>query len=112
MHSPALEKTHVVEPKDWANIWVYGQRVYLCGWMNKHNFRVGSRHLPPHSPVKQYRRTATANRALPIGERKHIVLGHGSGGRLSAELIERVFLPAFSNPTLDRLDDLRRDGMI
>ncbi len=43
--------------------------------------------------------------ALPIGERKQIVLGHGSGGRLSAELIERVFLPAFSNPTLDRLDD-------
>ncbi|MBM4423001.1 MAG: hypothetical protein FJ030_06355 [Chloroflexi bacterium] len=68
LHSPALEKTHVVEPTDWANIWVYGQRVYLCGWMNKHDFRANSRRLPAHSPVKQYRHTATANRALPIGE--------------------------------------------
>ncbi|HTR23360.1 MAG TPA: hydrogenase expression/formation protein HypE [Terriglobales bacterium] len=34
-----------------------------------------------------------------------IVLGHGSGGRLSAELMRSVFLPAFGNPVLDRLDD-------
>ncbi|MFZ0479465.1 MAG: hydrogenase expression/formation protein HypE [Terriglobales bacterium] len=34
-----------------------------------------------------------------------IVLGHGSGGRLSAELMRSVFLPAFRNPVLDRLDD-------
>ncbi len=34
-----------------------------------------------------------------------IVLGHGSGGRLSAELMRSVFLPAFQNPVLSRLDD-------
>ena len=34
-----------------------------------------------------------------------IVLGHGSGGRLSAELLREVFLPAFQNPVLARLDD-------
>src|SRR5581483_2661350 len=34
-----------------------------------------------------------------------IVLGHGSGGKLSAQLIENVFLPAFRNPLLDKLDD-------
>ena len=34
-----------------------------------------------------------------------ILLGHGSGGRLSAELMRSVFLPAFGNPVLDRLDD-------
>jgi hydrogenase expression/formation protein HypE len=34
-----------------------------------------------------------------------IVLGHGSGGRLSAELLRDVFLPFFSNPLLDRMDD-------
>ena len=33
------------------------------------------------------------------------MLGHGSGGKLTAQLIERVFLPAFSNPLLDKLDD-------
>ncbi|HEX3740767.1 MAG TPA: hydrogenase expression/formation protein HypE [Terriglobales bacterium] len=42
---------------------------------------------------------------LPITQQEQIVLGHGSGGKLSAQLIESVFLPAFKNPTLDKLDD-------
>ena len=41
----------------------------------------------------------------PLPAKDTIVLGHGSGGRLSAELIRDVFLPAFRNPILDRLDD-------
>lgn len=40
---------------------------------------------------------------LPATER--IVLGHGSGGRLSAELLRDIFLPLFSNPILNRLED-------
>jgi hydrogenase expression/formation protein HypE len=42
---------------------------------------------------------------LPITQHEQIVLGHGSGGKLSAQLLERVFLPVFSNPMLDKLDD-------
>jgi hydrogenase expression/formation protein HypE len=42
---------------------------------------------------------------LPATAGDRIVLGHGSGGRLSANLLQDVFLPAFSNPLLDRLDD-------
>lgn len=42
---------------------------------------------------------------LPITQHPQIVLGHGSGGKLSAQLIEQVFLPAFSNPLLNKLDD-------
>jgi hydrogenase expression/formation protein HypE len=42
---------------------------------------------------------------LPIFHHPHIVLGHGSGGKLTADLIEQVFLPAFRNPVLDKLDD-------
>ena len=42
---------------------------------------------------------------LPTFEHKQIVLGHGSGGKLTSELIEKLFLPAFSNPALDKLDD-------
>jgi hydrogenase expression/formation protein HypE len=41
----------------------------------------------------------------PLATRDRIVLGHGSGGRLSAELLRNIFLPLFSNPVLDRLDD-------
>jgi len=42
---------------------------------------------------------------LPIFEHKQIMLGHGSGGKLTAELIDKVFRPAFTNPFLDKLDD-------
>jgi hydrogenase expression/formation protein HypE len=40
---------------------------------------------------------------LPAGER--VLLGHGSGGKLSLELLNGVFLPALSNPVLERLED-------
>jgi hydrogenase expression/formation protein HypE len=42
---------------------------------------------------------------IPIFEHKQIVLGHGSGGKLTSDLIDKIFLPAFTNPTLDKLDD-------
>jgi hydrogenase expression/formation protein HypE len=34
-----------------------------------------------------------------------ILLAHGSGGKLAHELVEKSFLPAFSNPLLAKLDD-------
>jgi hydrogenase expression/formation protein HypE len=42
---------------------------------------------------------------LPIFDHPQIVLGHGSGGKLSAELIEKVFVRRFRNATLERMDD-------
>ena len=41
----------------------------------------------------------------PLAAKDTILLGHGSGGKLSAELIRDIFLPAFQNPVLARLDD-------
>jgi hydrogenase expression/formation protein HypE len=41
----------------------------------------------------------------PRTDTEHILLGHGSGGKLTAQLIERIVLPAFRNPALDALDD-------
>ena len=34
-----------------------------------------------------------------------MVIGHGGGGKLSAELVEHLFLPAFNNPALLNLGD-------
>jgi hydrogenase expression/formation protein HypE len=42
---------------------------------------------------------------VPITDRKQIVLGHGSGGKLSAQLVRDLFLPAFDNDYLRKLDD-------
>lgn len=40
---------------------------------------------------------------LPHGDR--IVMGHGSGGKMSHDLTARLFLPAFDNPALRAGDD-------
>jgi hydrogenase expression/formation protein HypE len=42
---------------------------------------------------------------VPLPAVDRVLLGHGSGGRLSADLLQSVFLPAFENPMLSRLDD-------
>ncbi len=39
------------------------------------------------------------------GSDERILLAHGSGGRLSQQLTERVFLRTFNSPVLRRLDD-------
>lgn len=41
----------------------------------------------------------------PLAAREEVLLGHGSGGRLSAELTRDIFLPFFRSPILGRLDD-------
>lgn len=42
---------------------------------------------------------------VPLREYTEVLLGHGSGGKLTADLMEGVFLPAFRNPYLEKLDD-------
>jgi hydrogenase expression/formation protein HypE len=42
---------------------------------------------------------------LPLVDAQEILLGHGSGGKLTARLIEELILPAFRNPALELLDD-------
>jgi hydrogenase expression/formation protein HypE len=42
---------------------------------------------------------------LPLRDYPQIVLGHGSGGRLSADLIRYLFVPLFDNPALSALND-------
>lgn len=42
---------------------------------------------------------------LPQTDVDRVLLGHGSGGKLTAHLVERMIVPALSNPILERLDD-------
>src|SRR5450631_3773800 len=41
----------------------------------------------------------------PLPAKDRILLSHGSGGKLSADLLRDVFLPVFRSPVLGRLDD-------
>jgi hydrogenase expression/formation protein HypE len=42
---------------------------------------------------------------VPVTHSKRIVLGHGSGGKLTGDLIRDLFLPVLSNPWLEAADD-------
>jgi hydrogenase expression/formation protein HypE len=48
---------------------------------------------------------------LPRSSYDHVLLGHGGGGLLSAELIRRLFLPAIGNDVLDALEDQATVGL-
>src|SRR5262249_1536279 len=50
---------------------------------------------------------------VPMMSYENVLLGHGSGGKLSAELIQGLFLSEFRDETLARLEDqatLQLDG--
>jgi hydrogenase expression/formation protein HypE len=58
--------------------------------------------------------TITARRAItiqgiacptPVSNHTHVQLGHGSGGKMSAELLRERFLPRFGSPYLAELGD-------
>jgi hydrogenase expression/formation protein HypE len=42
---------------------------------------------------------------IPLQHKEQIVLGHGSGGKMTQDLIETTFYPPFENPELMRGDD-------
>ncbi|GAA2251770.1 hydrogenase expression/formation protein HypE [Kitasatospora cystarginea] len=42
---------------------------------------------------------------LPLRDHPRVVMGHGGGGALSAELVQHVFAPAFGGPVLAGLGD-------
>ena len=42
---------------------------------------------------------------VPLPHRTEITVGHGGGGRLTQDLLDRVFRPAFANPALDSQHD-------
>jgi hypothetical protein len=66
VHSPNLQRTHVVRPVDWHNIWVYGMDVFVAGWLTKGELLARGRRLPAGARVKQYPRTQTANRSVLV----------------------------------------------
>jgi len=60
----------------------------------------GSHSVPPSDPSSTSPGPAAA---APAAAR--ILLGHGSGGKLYRDLVRDVFVKAFANPLLERLDD-------
>jgi hydrogenase expression/formation protein HypE len=57
------------------------------------------------SPISNHDSLLTASCPLPITDYKEIVLAHGSGGKLSHQLISKLVLPQFRNELLAPLHD-------
>ncbi|MCA9149792.1 MAG: hydrogenase expression/formation protein HypE [Planctomycetales bacterium] len=49
--------------------------------------------------------TVTWSCPTPLVNSDRVLIGHGGGGKLTADLISRIFLPHFKNAHLDRLCD-------
>lgn len=55
--------------------------------------------------VRETKTIADTTCPAPLTKRDTILLGHGSGGKLTADLIRDVFLPSFANSALAKLND-------
>ncbi len=42
---------------------------------------------------------------IPLQDYPHVLLAHGGGGKMTQQLIEKVFMPAFNNPFLKQQHD-------
>ena len=42
---------------------------------------------------------------VPVSRHEHVLLGHGGGGQMTQQLLEQIFLPAFTNAALDARHD-------
>lgn len=66
IHSPVLKETHVLTPNEWGNIWVYGMKIVIAGYMTRGEFRRKAIRIPKGSAVGQYPRTQIENMGMPI----------------------------------------------
>ncbi|MBP8261649.1 MAG: hydrogenase expression/formation protein HypE [Verrucomicrobia bacterium] len=68
-------------------------------------------HEPPEQAPRQPPQAAADSAAagpvcpVPLSDYPQVLLAHGGGGKLMDQLIHRVFMPAFRNPTLDACHD-------
>lgn len=84
LYSPARRETYLVAPVGWGNIWVYGMKIFLTGWITKDEFRQRASLLREGSRVFQYDRTRTKNLAVPVVDlrplEKLLSLGRAQAG--------------------------------
>ena len=66
VHSATAGETHIIEPVDWGNIWVYGMDILLAGWMTRGEFRSHATLVREGARLFQYDRTRTKNLAVPV----------------------------------------------
>lgn len=73
LHSPRIRqpsKTHIIQPEEWGNVWVYGLELWLAGWLNQEEFRRKALILPAGQGSFHYSNTRPKNVSVPLTELK------------------------------------------
>lgn len=72
IHSPQLGETHLIQPSDWGNIWVYGLDILLAGYLTREEFNRRASFIREGARVFQYNKTRTKNLAVSVSDLKPI----------------------------------------
>ena len=72
IHSSVRKETHIINPMDWGNVWVYGLDILLAGWLTRAEFNHLANPIPEGARVFQYDHTRTKNLAVPVSKLKPI----------------------------------------
>lgn len=68
IHSQGLNHSHVVEQRDWRNIWIYGIDIALTGYITCGSFRRQSSPVPAGSKNTPLQRLDEDHLALPLAK--------------------------------------------
>ncbi|KXK13508.1 MAG: hypothetical protein UZ14_CFX002001587 [Chloroflexi bacterium OLB14] len=66
----AQRDAYIISHFDWANIWVYGMDIFLCGFLSYEEFSQQAKALPINSKTFQYETTRVKNLFVPVANLK------------------------------------------
>ena len=66
IHSPILKHTHLIEPPQWENIWVYGMKVIFTGYITRGEFRRKGQMITAGNRDSQCPNIQTQHMAIPM----------------------------------------------
>jgi hypothetical protein len=68
VHSPARGDAHIISPREWGNIWVYGLKIMLMGWLSHEDYRRKARVMNAGMQTIQVEPTRKKKLFVPMGE--------------------------------------------
>jgi hypothetical protein len=70
IRSERLNEAHIVAPREWENIWVYGMDILMAGYVPYEEMGQRATLLQPGAKTFQYERIHVKNLALPVSKLK------------------------------------------
>lgn len=72
IRSEPLRETYIVQPDQWADIWLHIGDIFITGWIPWEEYRHRARAVPEGSRVFQFSRTRTKNLGMPMSDLRPI----------------------------------------